>query len=82
MTQDESLTLALKPVSAQVAPGRLPASLRVDAVIVDAREDQPNATDAAAVHGLLNTGGVLVLVATLPESQVGVTKRFRLTGWY
>ena len=58
----------------QVAPGRLPASLRVDAVIVDVVEDQLTSVDAADVHGLLNAGGVLVLVASLSDSQVGVTK--------
>ena len=58
----------------QVAPGRLPASLRVDAVIVDVVEDQPTPVDVASVHGLLNAGGMLVLVASLSDSQVSAAR--------
>jgi len=58
----------------------LPASLRVDAVIIDVVEDQPTTVDAATVHGLLNAGGMLVLVARLSDSQVSATKETSLTG--
>ena len=58
-----------------MAAGRLPASLRVDAMIVDVVDDRPTTLNAADVHGLLNTGGVLVLVAGLSDdNKVGVRR--------
>ena len=59
----------------------MPHSLRVDAVLMDAVDAEPSAVDAANVHGLLNAGGILVVVAGVPAMQVRRGMPVCLHGW-